>query len=92
MYDLIYVLITFVLIFIQVITLAMSLRAILGWIFQGGNRFTDFLYILTEPAIMPMRRLFVKMNWFQQSPLDFSFLFTYIALGVIELFLGSFLG
>ncbi len=89
MSEFIYILVSFVLIFIQAITLAMSLRAILSWFTDGSGKFSQFLYILTEPAIMPIRKLFVRLNWFQESPFDFSFLFTYIALAIIELLLSA---
>ncbi len=87
----IYVLVNFVLIFIEVLTFAMMIRAILSWFTDGSGKFTQFLYILTEPAIMPIRKLLVKMNWLQNSPIDFSFTLTYFALMLIELLLSAFL-
>ncbi len=87
----IYVLVNFVLIFIEVITFAMLIRAVLSWFTDGGGRFTQFLYVLTEPAIMPIRKLLVKMNWLQNSPIDFSFTLTYFALMIIQLILSAFL-
>ncbi len=87
----IYVLINFVLIFIQILGLAMSIRAILSWFFEGGGKFIQFLYVLTEPVILPFRKLFYKMNWFQETPMDVSFMFAYFALFIIELILGAFL-
>ncbi len=87
----IYVLVNFVLIFIEVITFAMLIRAVLSWFTDGGGKFTQFLYVLTEPAIMPMRKLLVKMNWLQNSPIDFSFTLTYFALMIIQLILSAFL-
>ena len=84
-----YVLVNFVLIFIEVLSLAMFVRAILSWFTDGQGKFTRFLYVLTEPAIMPVRKLLVKMNWLQNSPIDFSFTITYLAIMLIELFLSS---
>lgn len=65
-------------------TLAMSVRAILSWFTDSDNKISRFLYVITEPAIMPIRKLFVKMNWFQNSPIDFSFSFTFIAIIIIQ--------
>ncbi len=88
----IYVLVQFALVFIEVLSLAMFIRAILSWFTDGGGKFTQFLYVLTEPAIMPMRKLLVKMNWLQNSPIDFSFTLTYFALMIIQIILTAFAG
>ena len=71
-----YILVNFVLIFIEVLTFAMLIRAILSWLTDGSSKIARFLYVLTEPAIMPIRKLLVKMNWLQNSPIDFSFTIT----------------
>ncbi|MBQ8409212.1 MAG: YggT family protein [Clostridia bacterium] len=86
-----YVLIRFAIVFIDAIVLAMSIRAILGWFFEPEGKLIHFLFVLTEPAIMPLRKLFAKMNWFQGSPIDMSYIFTYVALFLIQLFLESYL-
>jgi uncharacterized protein YggT (Ycf19 family) len=67
----------------------MMIRAILSWFFEGDGPFIRFLYVLTEPAIMPIRKLLVKMNWLQGSPIDFSFTLTFLALFVIQALLSS---
>ena len=85
----IYVLVNFVIIFIDVISFAMMIRAILSWFFEGDGPFIRFLYVLTEPAIMPIRKLLVKMNWLQGSPIDFSFALTFLALFLIQALLSS---
>ena len=76
-------------IFIEIISFAMMLRAILSWFVDGEGAFTRFLFVITEPAIMPIRKLFHKMNWFQDVPIDLSFTFTFLALFLIETVLGS---
>ena len=87
-----YILVKFVLIFIEVLSFAMLIRAILSWLTDGSSKFAQFLYVLTEPAIMPVRKLLVKMNWLQNSPIDFSFTITYFVLMLVELLLSSFTG
>ena len=69
------------------IQLAMLARAILSWFPIDSNRFTDFLYGITEPVIYPIRGLFMKLNWFQESPLDISFMVTYLLIMIILIFL-----
>ena len=87
-----YVLVNFVLIFIEVLTFAMLIRAILSWLTDGSSKIARFLYVLTEPAIMPVRKLLVKMNWLQNSPIDFSFTITYFVLMIVEMILSSYVG
>ena len=89
--EFLYVLVMFVLTFIEVLSLAMTLRAILSWFFEGDGKFMRFLYVFTEPAIMPLRKLFYKFNWFQNSPLDIAYLFTFMLLFLIQIMISSFL-
>lgn len=70
-----------VFLFLAVVNIAMLVRAILSWFMQGEtSRFTVFLYVITEPLILPVRRLIDRMGWFQGSPIDFSFLITNLLL------------
>lgn len=86
-----YVLVKFAVMFIEAVVLAMSLRAVLGWFFEPEGKLFHFLFVLTEPAIMPIRKLFVKMNWFQGLPVDVAYLVAYIVLFLIQTFLNSYL-
>ncbi len=85
------ILVNFVNLFIEMITIAMSVRAVLSWFYDGDGPFVRFLYTITEPAILPIRKLLVKMNWLQNSPLDYSYLLTYVALFIIQILLASLL-
>lgn len=67
--------------------LAMTLRAILSWFPIESNRFITFLNVVTEPIVYPVRKLFEKMNWFQNIPLDMSFMATFMILSILILFL-----
>ena len=87
-----YVLVNFVLIFIEVLTFAMLIRAILSWLTDGTSKIARFVYVLTEPAIMPVRKLLYKMNWLQNSPIDFSFTITYFVLMIVEMILSGAIG
>ena len=88
----IYVLAVFVLTFIDIISWSMFIRAILGWFFvDNSGRFMHFLYVVTEPAIMPLRKLFHKLNWFQGLPFDMAYMFTYLVLFLIQILIESFM-
>lgn len=86
-----YVLVGFADLMIKLISFAMLIRAVLGWFFEPQGKLFDFLFVLTEPAITPLRKLFAKMNWFQGTPIDAAYSFTYIVLMILEVFLSAYL-
>ena len=73
------------------IQLAMLLRAILSWFPMEPNKFTDFLFGITEPVIYPVRRLFERMHWFEGLPIDLSFTATWLLLIVVQVLLETFI-
>ena len=86
----IYVVLYFALYLIKLVSICMFIRAILSWFnVNANNPIIKFLYVVTEPAIVPMRKLFYKMNWFQNTPLDISFAMTYLVIFVLELIIES---
>ena len=76
-----------VVLLLSAIQLAMLIRAILSWFPMDSNKFLDFLYGITEPFIVPIRLLFQKMNWFQNLPIDISFMVSYLLLSVLSMLL-----
>ena len=78
---------TVVVVLLSVVQLAMLARAILSWFPIDSNQFIDFLYGLTEPFIYPIRALFVRMNWFQNLPIDMSFMVSYLLISFLCLIL-----
>ena len=76
-----------VILVLSVLQLAMLLRAILSWFPIDSNKFIDFLYGITEPVIIPFRLLFEKLNWFQNVPIDVSFMVAYLVLTILLLVL-----
>ena len=43
--------------------------------------------MITEPFVAPIRFLFIKLNIVQDSPIDWAFFATYMALTLLEVFL-----
>ncbi len=77
---------------ISVIELAMFARAILSWFDQTGeSKISVFLYTVTEPVIIPVRRLFERMHWFEGLPIDVAFTATWLLLLVIQILLQTFI-
>ena len=70
---------------LSVLDIAMFARAILSWIDpMGDGALSSFLYAITEPIILPFRKLFQKLNWFNGSPLDMAFFFAMISIMVLQ--------
>ena len=68
---------------IDIITFAMFIRAILSLFMAEDNAISSFLYTITEPIILPVRRLLEKFNILQGLPIDISFLITYLLLSTL---------
>ena len=76
---------------IGVLEIAMFARAILSWFDQTGeSKISVFLYTITEPVILPVRRLFEKMHWFEGLPIDVAFTATWLLLMIGQILLETF--
>ena len=85
-----HLIITFIVIFLDVVSLAMLGRAILSWFpTDGPTRIGSFLYVVTEPFIIPIRALCARFGWFRGLPLDMPFLLTMVSLSFVSLLLQS---
>ncbi|MGM9643275.1 MAG: YggT family protein [Eubacteriales bacterium] len=77
--------VNFVDLLLGVLLIAMLLRALMSIFLMGDeNTFSIFLYYFTEPFIMPVRRIFEKLGWFEGLPIDMSFFVTTILIGMIQ--------
>ena len=74
-------------VFLTAIQASMMIRAILSWFPIDSNRFTQFLVGITEPIVYPIRKLFQKLNWFQDIPLDMSFMAAFMLISIVLLFI-----
>lgn len=81
----IYVMRQTLLLLLNVVDVAFLLRAILSWFDpERSGRFSAFLFLVTEPLIVPVRALCYKRNWFQSTPLDVPFLITILLLSLLQ--------
>lgn len=80
---LIYVLRVTAVVLLDTVMLAMFFRAICSW-FMAEGRLIDFLYMITEPFILPVRMLLDRFELFQSLPIDLSFFITYLLLSIIS--------
>ena len=74
-----------IVILIDVLLLAMFVRAVLSWFdpMQEG-RLSGFLVLITEPVILPIRILCDKMHWFEGMPMDMPFMLSWLVLMLIQ--------
>jgi len=82
----IFVIQSLIVILIDVLLLAMFVRAILSWFdpMQEG-RLSGFLVMVTEPVILPIRVLCDKNHWFEGLPMDMPFMLSWLLLMLIQL-------
>ena len=87
----VYILVKFVIIFLDVILFAMLIRAVLSWFTMGDGQspLGHFLFVVTEPFILPVRMLCAKFGWFQGLPMDMSFLITTLLLSLSNVLLSN---
>ena len=70
---------------LSALDIAMFGRAILSWIDpMSDGPLASFLYAITEPIILPFRKLFEKMNWFVGFPIDMAFLFAVFTVLILQ--------
>ncbi|CDC60268.1 putative uncharacterized protein [Clostridium sp. CAG:448] len=71
--------------FLDVLMALLFFRMLVSWLpVDEDNRLVQMLYVLTEPALIPMRSLFARMGWFQNTPIDMSFMVTVLILSVLR--------
>ena len=73
------------LLLIDIVQIGFLLRAVMSWFDpERSGRFSAFLYLVTEPMILPIRALCEKKNWFQSTPIDVPFLITLLVLSLLQ--------
>ena len=80
-----YVLANAVSLLLALLDVALLLRAIFSWLpALDDSRFGDFLYMITEPLIAPVRAILNRFSGVQNSPIDISFLVTCLLLAILQ--------
>ena len=71
----------------EAVQLLMLVRAVMSWFPPSDGRggpIRTFVYSLTEVFIMPVRALLDRFEWARRSPLDISFLITFLLLSLLS--------
>ena len=79
---LLYILANVVITLLSIVQLAMLARALLS-IFMIDGPLAVVVDMLTEPFISPVRRMFKRLNIFQNTVLDFSGLVTMVLISLV---------
>ena len=86
MYIALYLVSNTVSLLLGVLGFAMFLRAILSFFPAAEEwRFTEYLYYLTEIAVSPVRAVLTKFSGIDGSPLDLSFIITYLLISFLQM-------
>ena len=65
-------------------------RAIMSWFSPDeDNKLAQFLYMVTEPFVYPLRQLLNKIEFFNNMPIDMSFMFAMIVLIILTTLLSG---
>ncbi len=69
---------------LRMLQVLLFLRAILSWFPRGGDSaLVRFLYMATEPVLMPVRTLLRRIEPLRRVPFDFSFLIVIILVEIL---------
>ncbi len=80
---------------VSLISLALSalqfllmIRAVLSWLpFDDSSPFVNFIIVITEPFVFPVRQLLEKINFFSDLPIDLSLFVAYLLLIFVRVLL-----
>ena len=65
--------------------LAMLVRAVMSWFpISEDSAVAGFLYTVTEPVIMPVRRFLERFESLRNFPLDISFFVTFLLISAAQ--------
>ncbi len=81
----IFVLTRFTASFLNLLSIIMLIRMVFGMFFEGDGPIIRYIYVVTEPVVMPFRKLFEKRGWFEESPFDIAGFTAFMIISVLEL-------
>ena len=91
MSEFLYVVDAFVDVLLTVMYFAIFARVISTWLpLDEDGPIVNFLYMITEPVVMPIRAILENFEFFQNSPLDFSTFMAMLLVLVVQGLLGIF--
>ena len=88
MHQLVYVITAMLSLLLSTNQLLMLIRAILSWFpMEEDSNLIRFIYMATEPVILPVRSLLDRFGLFEGMPIDMSFFITFMLISIIRMLL-----
>ena len=82
--QLLYVTMKSVSVFLSAMSILLFLRVLLGFFSDEESGFLVFCAVVTEPIVAPVRKLLSLIPGMDDSPIDFSFMATYLVLIIVQ--------
>ena len=82
--QLLYVMMRSVYLFIGALMFLLFLRVIIGFFSEEESGFLIFCSVVTEPVVYPIRLVLSRIPGIENSPIDFSFMATYLVLILVQ--------
>lgn len=66
---------------LSILQLLLMIRAVLSWLpFDDSAPFVNFVTVVTEPFVFPVRQLLDRISFFSNLPIDLSLFVAYLLL------------
>ena len=84
--NLVYIVTTLVSVFLSILQLLMLVRAVISWFpVDEESPAANFVYVMTEPIILPVRMVVERSETVRSMPIDISFFIALLLLSVVQL-------
>ena len=85
MIEFLYIFAKTVSLIIDLVFIAMMARVIIPFFLDvEESRVYALAFFISEPFVAPVRYVMIKMNWGQDSPIDWAFFMTYMILWLLQ--------
>ncbi|MBQ8508299.1 MAG: YggT family protein [Clostridia bacterium] len=88
MISFIYVITRIVSLFLSILQVLMMFRALMSWLpIDEDSNLSNFLYVMTEPVVYPVRLLLERFEGLDGMPIDLAFIISFMLLSVVQMLL-----
>lgn len=88
--NILLVLVRVTMLILGAVNIAMLIRAVTSWMPGLDGAWLDMVYMITEPVVAPVRAFFDLFPVFRNSPIDFSFLISFMLLNIVQELISGF--
>lgn len=70
---------------LNLLSILIVARALISWLpLRENNKISSFLVTMTEPVMLPIRKLLFKLKFTRELPMDFSPIVAILVLGIVS--------